>query len=122
MTEEQRRRAEGMLASIRETLRAMASLSREEFMSSDETQWRIMQAIVTVGLGADTLFWLIVQYPDPWWWRASRLAFGLKGGNSRLDPKYLWVAIPRDWPRLERKLRQLLDDDPSPVPHGWTEE
>lgn len=118
MTEFQRHIAEQMLTRIRSVLRELASMSREEFVRNDEVQWHIMQAIVVVGTGVDMLFWLIAQYPDPWWWRASRLSYRLRGGHSRLDPKYLWEAIPRDWSALERKLQQLLDDNPTPVPHG----
>ncbi len=117
MTDAQRYSAEQMLASIRGVLREMAQVSREEFVSNADVQWHIMQAIVVVGSGVDSLFRLIVQYPDPWWWRASRLSYKLRAGYSRLDPKYLWEALPRDWPALERKLQQLLDDNPTLVPH-----
>ncbi len=117
MTEDQRHIAQEMLASVRAVLRELAQMSREQWMRSGQAQWHVMRAMVVVGTGVGQLFWLLVRYPDPWWWRAERLGYGVRGGRSRFDLAYLWDAIPRDWPHLERKLMQLLDDNPSPVPH-----
>ncbi len=117
MTEEQHHQVEEMRASIHAVLEAMANVSREEFLRSDDMQWRIMQAIVALGHGARALLWL-VMLPNPWWRRIVRLAQGLRGGYTRLDPKYLWETIPRDWPALDADLEQLLRDDPEPLSHG----